>query len=198
MYRLMHSLIDSGWFVVLEPRKRKSNGQWTAHVLRVLSHEEWVKVHPKECKNGAESGGQPVPFLNSACPDFEGSPVPPAGHSIGKSLQYGKNLQHGDNVVKSTCPESGTRSLTKVPYTPKNSKAEPAVEHVFAASTDNGTGPVPITGQDGSNCPVAKNPPVSPPVPKRRRTMEWLTKLADTTHTTVEALLAGGTFELIA
>jgi hypothetical protein len=200
MYRLMHALIKSGWFIVLEPRKRKSNGQWSAHALRVLSHDEWVKAHPKECKTDAENDEQPVPISSSACPEIEELPVPKTGHSIGIPLQSGKNLQLGDNLVKSTCPEfgNGIRALTQVLTCPKKSKAESAVEHVCAACPDNGTGPVPITGQDGSDCPTPENPPVSPPVPKRRRTMQELTKLANTTHTTVEALIAGGTFELAA
>lgn len=198
MYRLMHSLIASGWFVVLEPRKRKSNGQWSAHKLRALAHDEWCKTHPKECKTDAENDEQPVPILNSACPEIEELPVPKTGHSIGIPLQSSKNLQLGDSLVKSTCPEfgNGIHAFTEVPTSPKKSKAEALEQHVCAASPENGTGPVPKTGQDGSDCPSSENPPVSPPVPKRRRTIQELTKIADAAHTTVEALLSGGTFEL--
>jgi hypothetical protein len=196
MYRLMHSLIAAGWFVVLEPRKRKANGQWSAHKLRALAHEEWAKKYPEKCK----TENQPVPKSNSACPEIEELPVPPAGHSIGIDLQSYKNLQIDDNLVKSTCPEfgNGIHALTDVLTSPKKSKAEALEQSIYSACPADGTGPVPLTGQDGSDCRTPENPPVSPPVPKRRRTMQELTKLATTTHTTVDALLAGGTFELSA
>jgi hypothetical protein len=198
MYRLMHGLIDSGWFVVLVPRTRKANGQWSAHALRVLSHEEWAKEHKGKCKTEPENDERPVPESKGACPKIEGQPVPRAGHSIGIPLQSGEILQSGESLEKRTCPASGNgiRSITETPTIPKKSTTEPLEQHVCAACPTGGTGPVPRAGQDGSNCPIPENPPVSPPVPKRRRSLQELTKLAAATNTTVDALLFSGTFEL--
>ena len=200
LYRLMHKLIASGWFVVLEPTKRKANGQWSACVLRVLSHEEWAESNPKKCKTEAENEKQPVPILHSACLKNDVLPVSEQGHSIGKTLQSGKNLQSGVSTVKSACPksETGIRALAEVLANPKTPEAEAMGHHVSAASLGTGTGPVSEQGQVESKCAVPDNPPVSPPVPKRRRSLKALTELAAATNTTVDALLSSGTFELSA
>ena len=197
MYKRMHALIKSGWFVVLEASKRKANGQWSAHKLRVLSHEAWAKEHPKQCKTRAENDSAPVCIQVGTCLESNPQPVSKEGHSIGIPLQSDKSPQSGDKLVKSTCPpfQNGIRALTEVLTGPKKSETEAAEEHVCAASPSNQTGPVPISRQDGSTCPVPEKPSVSLPVPKRR-TMPELTKLADMTHTTVEALLSSGGFEL--
>lgn len=199
MYRLMKRLIDSGWFVVLEPRKRKSNGQWSAHALRVLSHDQWTETHGAEGCKMAEPDKAPVPNLNSACPEIEQLPVPPAGHSFGKTLQSGEPLQSGDSLVERACPEFGNGSLAydESPTSPIISETEAMGHHVLAASPGFGTGPVLPAGQVESICEVVEHPPVSPPVPKRR-TPQQLTAIATVQGVTVEDLLSSGKFELAA
>lgn len=199
MYKLMHQLIEAGWFVLVEPSKRKPNGQWSATVLRVLPHDEWAKEHPKSCKIEAENEGAPVPILNSACPESAMQPVPKSGHSLVYPFSSGVHLQTGDNPVKSACPEigNGDRAFVEGPTSPKKSKTETGVTLVCAASPENGTGPVPKTGQDGLKTDSPENLTVSPPAPKRR-TREQLTPIAAAKGITIDALLAAGVFELIA
>ena len=198
MYDHMHALIASGWFVVLEPRKRKANGQWSAHALRILSHDEWAAAHPDAARKTCKSDAEPVRFSDSACPVSASQPVRQGGHSIGKDLQSDKNPQYGDSLVKSTCPQNrnGELACAEVPTCPNESKTEPLEQRVRAASPVIGTGPVPEPGQVRSDSVTSENPVVAPPVPKRRRSLQELTKLATTTNTTVDALLSGGTFEL--
>jgi hypothetical protein len=196
MYDHMHKLIKSGWFVVVELSKRKPNGQWSAHVLRVLSHEDWVAAHPEEAKKSCKTEEEPVRFAASACPVSDGVPVPETGHSIGKDLQSDKNLQSGDNLVRSACPQkrTGMRALTDVLHKPQ---AEALEQPVSAACPVIRTGPVPETGQADHACSIVENPPASPPVLKRR-TQAQLTTIARALGKTVDALLAGGGFELVA
>src|ERR1035441_8478057 len=164
MYRLMHGLIDSGWFVLLEPRKRKSNGQWSAYALRVLPHEEWVKIHGADGCKVEKNGAAPVPISECASPEIALQPVPPAGHSSGIPLQSSKNLQLGNNLVKPTSPEirNGVRALSKVLACPLEPETEPLEQSICSASPASGTGPVLPAGLDGSDCPVPENPPASP------------------------------------
>lgn len=200
MYKLMHALIKSGWFVILVPKTRKANGQWSAHALRVLSHEDWTKEHQGTCKTEPENDAQPVPISSTACPKNASQPVLSEGHSIGKDLQSGRKPQSDENLIKNACPENGTGNLvhTENPTNPKKQpKAEALEQHVRAACPSNGTGPVPRMGQDGSVCSVPENPPISPPVAKPvRRTRAQLEGLATITSTTVDALLSSGKFEL--
>lgn len=194
MYRLMHALIDAGWFEVVAPAARKSNGQWSTHNIRVLTHDDWIKKHGEgECKNS------PDPKSNRPCPKSEGDPVPQVGHSRVYPFNPNKNLQCGDNLVKAA-PAGGTGEeieIVDIPYPDVQPPAEAMEHQVCSAVPAAGTGPVPWAGQDGSGADAADVPAPPPPVPKRaRRTRGQLEVLANTMHTTLDALLAGGKFEL--
>lgn len=66
-YSLLKSLIDTGWYEQVEPRRRNpASGFWMAGVYRVLSHDEWIARFGKDqC------------FPNN----FDASPVGITGHA---------------------------------------------------------------------------------------------------------------------
>ena len=46
IYGDCNALIESGFFVLISPRKRKKDGTWEARRIKALSHKEWCAKHP--------------------------------------------------------------------------------------------------------------------------------------------------------
>jgi hypothetical protein len=84
-YRRAISLLEKGWFVLLQDTAKRWNGTQSPRHYRVLTHLEWAEMHPGQCGTPVPNLGidedSPVPNLGKPVPN-QGIPSPNEGHNL--------------------------------------------------------------------------------------------------------------------
>jgi len=84
IYRLAKQLQDKGWFICTKKTRRDKRHLQTPTEYQVLSHEQWVKRHPKKClvpESGPDASDLWSSFQEQSGPRNGNDLVPEPGHS---------------------------------------------------------------------------------------------------------------------
>ena len=147
----VRSLEKFGWFERIDSgtrRKRNAAGQMASIRYRVLTHEEWGRRYPNQCRFSPvpKSGTGPVPTIgtgndarlsqstNVACPNLPHSPVPTIGTKVVKA---GSSKVEPSIASSPLAPDQ--RKAPRKNEQPSESAVEPKSHIATQTPSDNST-----------------------------------------------------------